>query len=76
MLSLLPLIVITYKFHFQILRGGIEALMHDLMHEDINDWHPRKMPIIERSIAFLANLRITFQAHLIMIAAWYLNGVG
>lgn len=34
------------ELHAQMTNGGLEALMYDLMHEDIGDWHPRKMPII------------------------------
>jgi hypothetical protein len=34
------------ELHAQMDSEGIEALMYDLMHEDIRDWHPRKMPII------------------------------
>jgi putative DNA primase/helicase len=34
------------ELHAQMVNGGIEALMFDLMHENICDWHPRKMPII------------------------------
>ncbi|MFZ1091315.1 MAG: DUF5906 domain-containing protein [Xanthobacteraceae bacterium] len=33
--------------HEQLRNGGYEAMLHDLLHQELGDWHPRKIPMTE-----------------------------